>query len=68
MGVLRRCFREDFPEEVTSRLRTEAGVGISAVMCRKAKASSEEPSEAWDGVQNSSEGYGSPLLVLRRGR
>lgn len=45
MGDLRRSIREDFPEEVTPKLRREAHGGVSCTLGRKAKASSEEPSK-----------------------
>lgn len=52
VGDLRRCIREDFPEEAISKLRPEAGGGVIWAMGRKAKASSEEPSMPWEGVWN----------------
>lgn len=52
VGDLRRCIREDFPEEVIPKLRPEAGGGVTWAMGRKAKTSSEEPSMPWEGVWN----------------
>lgn len=39
VGDLRRCIREDFPEEAVPKLRPEAGGGVIWAMGRKAKAS-----------------------------
>lgn len=67
MGVLRRWVREDFPEEVTPKLRTEAGGGISGAMGRKAKANLEEPSKTWEGVWNFIRGLWKPSVGFKKG-
>lgn len=52
LGASRKYIREDFAEEVISKLRCEAGVGVTWTMGREAKASSKELSRLWEGVWN----------------
>lgn len=35
VGALRRCIREDFPEEVTPKLRPKAGIGVTCQWTEK---------------------------------